>query len=60
MMNLKVTHSPYQIPGYINGKKTEGSHYVRESDDKTRKIFNGMVNIMDEAVGNLTDALRLV
>ena len=47
-----MTHSPYEIPG------GSASPYVNPSDPKERMIINAMVNIMDEAVGNLTAALR--
>ena len=47
-----MTHSPYQLPG------GESSQYVDPSDAKERRIMNGMVNVMDEAVGNLTAALK--
>ena len=30
----------------------------RDSDDRHRQVINGMVNIMDEAVGNLTDTFK--
>ena len=46
----QVTHSPYQLP--------PGYPAVPPAEPETRQVFNGMVHIMDEAVGNLTAALR--
>jgi arylsulfatase A-like enzyme len=43
----QVTQSPYQIP----------PGYEQASDPVQRRTFNAMVNIMDEATGNLTAAL---
>ena len=45
---FQVTHSPYEIP----------PGYVRTTDDPVRQVINGMVNIMDEAVHNVTAALK--
>ena len=44
----QVTHSPYQIPP---------GPYENPSDPVQRRTFNAMVNIMDEAFGNLTQVL---
>ena len=45
---FQVTHSPYQLPpGYP----------VDREVDPARQVFNGMVRIMDDAVGNVTAAL---
>lgn len=45
---FQCTHSPYEIP----------DGYTRDSDAVQRRVFNAMVNIMDQAVGNLTAALE--
>ena len=45
-----MTHSPYEIPA-------EGG-YIRKADDVHRQVMNAMVNIMDDAVGNLSAALE--
>ena len=45
---FQATHSPYETP----------PGYEQASDPIERRTFNAMVNIMDEAMGNLTTALK--
>jgi hypothetical protein len=45
---FQVTHSPYEIP----------ASYLNKSIDVARATYDAMVNIMDEAVGNLTKAQK--
>jgi arylsulfatase I/J len=48
-LSFQNTHSPYQVP----------SQYLDPAvKNKPRQIINAMVNVMDEAVGNLTSALK--
>jgi len=44
-------HKPVQAPR----KYTDKYSFIK---DKTRRIHAGMVDIMDEAVGNITEAMK--
>jgi leishmanolysin-like peptidase len=46
---FQVTHSPYELP--------PGYPFEQQGVYPARQVFNGMVHIMDQAVGNLTAAL---
>ena len=50
-MAFQVVHAPVQAPQ----KYTDKYSFI---EDKTRRKHAGMVDIMDEAVGNITEAMK--
>ncbi|XP_072023686.1 arylsulfatase B-like isoform X2 [Amphiura filiformis] len=50
-LSLQAVHSPFDVPKkYI--------HINKHFKDPTRRIYAGMVTCMDEAIGNITQALK--
>ena len=47
-----VTHQPVQSPTYYS------NIYKDKIKDDTRRTYAGMVSAMDEAIKNVTDALK--
>ena len=50
-MAFQNVHGPDQAPQ----KYTDKYSFIK---DKTRRTYAGMVDIMDEAVGNITEAMK--